>query len=172
MIILMTQVSTNLKTDSESEESPREVVNTSRNRLTLDIAGAAIFGALSILVSALTTQILPRVEGWGIAFFDPVSIIWITAFLIFGWRCGLMTFTIGTIGLIPFDTYFWIGPFMKFFATIWFIIVPYYFTKIRLRGSPKGSDMKKLSNYIPSMVLAWLIRLPVMFIMNIIVVKL
>ena len=42
---------------------------------TVEIAGGAIFGALSIVVGALTAPILPRVPGWGIAYFDPISII-------------------------------------------------------------------------------------------------
>ncbi len=54
--------------------TPRKIIVNPKN-LAIKVAGAAIFGALSIVVSVYTTGILPRAT-WGIAYFDPVSIIW------------------------------------------------------------------------------------------------
>ncbi|MHA1585399.1 MAG: hypothetical protein ACTSVU_00280 [Promethearchaeota archaeon] len=151
------------------------------NRITLDIAGAAIFGAISMVVGQFITPLIPRVAGWEIAFFDPISIIWLSAFLIFGFRCGLITVFIGSLGLMPFDPTVWVGPIMKFMATIWFVLVPYYYAKIHLKKDSinelngnlavTGDKVKKLRNYIPSMIIAFLIRVPVMFFLNVFVLK-
>jgi riboflavin transporter FmnP len=67
-------------------EDEKETFLAYKSLKTIQIAGAAIFGALSVVISALTTPIIPRIPGWGMAIFDPVSIIWIICFLIFG--CG------------------------------------------------------------------------------------
>ena len=92
---------------------------------TLEIAGAAIFGALSTILSVFTAPYLPRVPGMPIAYLDPVSFIWITCFLIFGVRSGLLCSFIGTITLMFADLANapW-GPLMKLAATLSLIIVP------------------------------------------------
>lgn len=137
----------------------------------MDIAGAAIFGAISMVVGQFITPLIPRVAGWEIAFFDPISIIWLSAFLIFGFRCGFITVLIGSLGLMISDPTIWIGPTMKFAATIWFVLVPYYFIRIRRKKAVSGDDIRKMSNYIPSMLIAFLIRVPVMFVLNVVVLK-
>lgn len=145
---------------SESTAPLRSPEISKRSRLSLDIAGAAIFGALSIVLSLLLTTSLPRVWGGnGPAFFDPVSLIWIAAFLVFGFRCGIFTTLIGTLGLLVIDrSVFMVGPFMKFVATIWFIVIPYLYVRIKTKHHPTGEDMKNLKNYIPSMIIAWIVR--------------
>ncbi len=158
-----------LSLDSNDPDAPlRSSDQHKRKNLTLDIAGAAIFGALSISLSLMITTTLPRVWGGnGPAFFDPVSLIWICAFLVFGVRCGLLTALIGTLGLLINDpTAFMVGPFMKFVATIWFIVIPYVFIRIKTKHKPTGEDMKNLKNYIPSMIVAWIIRCVVMVALN------
>jgi len=135
---------------------------------TVEIAGAAIFGALSIVVGALTAPILPRVPGWGIAYFDPISIIWICCFLIFGVKAGLLCCTIGTIGLMPFDPFAPIGPLMKFSATVSLILVGIIILKLykKEEGMRKSQIIKKPKNYIFYGILGILLRIGVMMIFN------
>jgi len=137
--------------------------------LTLEVTGAALFGALSLVLSAFITPILPRIPGWGIAIFDPVSILWITCFLIFGPKSGLLCCVIGTLGLFPFDSFTPIGPLMKLSATVSLIIVPIlllrlYKTEPDLRNSQK---YKKLSSYIFTGLLGIVLRIIVMMIFNV-----
>jgi riboflavin transporter FmnP len=149
-----------------TSEIPNRVVDVeSKSNLTIEIAGAAIFGALSIVVSLLTTENLPRMS-WGIAYFDPVSLIWIAAFFIFGFRSGLLTCVIGMVGLMPFDPTPLVGPVMKFVATIWFVTIPYLVIKLMKKEKPTGDDIAKLKYYIPSMIIAWIFRCIAMVILN------
>ena len=63
---------------SETHLKPRDIPENRRKNLTIEIAGAAIFSALSIALSALIIAnplLVPRVPGWYIAYFDPISII-------------------------------------------------------------------------------------------------
>ncbi len=166
----MNSYSTEFSSSSQEELQPREISQVKRHSFALEVAGAAIFGAISLVTSVYITPIILRVPGWGFAFFDPVSVVWLTAFLIFGFRCGLMTLVIGSIGLYFFDPT-GIGPLMKFFATIWFILIPYVFLRLKTKKKPQGTDLKALKHYIPSMLIAWAIRVPVMFILNIIVLR-
>jgi riboflavin transporter FmnP len=136
---------------------------------TIEIAGGAIFGAISVVVAALTAPILPRVPGWGIAYFDPVSIIWIACFLIFGVRAGLLCSVIGTVGLMPFDPFAPIGPIMKLIATICLIIVPIIILKLykREEGVRKSQIIKKPRNYMFYGALGIVLRVIVMTLFNV-----
>ncbi len=138
---------------------------------TLEIAGAAIFGALSIVVSVIITPLIPRVPGWFIAIVDPISIIWITCLLIFGVRSGLLCLAIGTIGLMPWDPYPLIGPPMKFSATLSLIIVSIIFLKLykQEEGIRNSQKFKKPRNYIIYGVLGTILRIIIMLILNILV---
>ena len=150
---------------SETNQEERKVPKNSQKKLTIEIAGAAIFGALSIALSYYSTEFIPRVA-WGLAYFDPVSIVWIMAFFIFGFRAGILTSLIGTIGLMPFDPFAPIGPLMKFGSTVWFILIPYLYSRLLLKSEPSGKDIKKLRIYIPSTIIAWLIRCILMTTLN------
>ena len=44
------------------------------SQITLQITGAALFGALSLVFSALLAPIIPRVPGWGIAYIEGVEL--------------------------------------------------------------------------------------------------
>lgn len=150
---------------SEEKESFRP----RKTQLTIQIAGAAIFGALSLVVSALTTPLLPRVPGWGIAYFDPVSIIWVLCFLVFGPISGLLCCVIGTFGLMPFDSFAPIGPIMKLCATLSLIIIPILLLKLYKSeegalNSPKLRDPKK---YIVCGLIGIGLRIGVMMIFNV-----
>jgi riboflavin transporter FmnP len=131
---------------------------------TLEIAGAAIFSALSIVISVFITPILPRIPGWGIAIVDPISIIWITCLLIFGVRAGILCTVIGTIGLMPFDPTGWIGPSMKFTATMSLIIVPIIFLKLYKKGNDEriSLKLKEPKNYILYGIIGTVLRIGVM----------
>ena len=149
-------------------EKPRIVPDNNRKNITIEIVGAAIFSALSIVLSV---YLPPFRLAWGIAYFDPVSIIWITSFLIFGFRAGILTSIIGTVGLIlvdPFLAYF--GPFMKFLSTIWFVLIPYLYIRLIKKSRFSGKELKKLSNYIPSMLISWLVRCVLMSILNYLII--
>ncbi len=150
-----------------SEES-RIIPENIRKNITIEIVGAAIFSALSIVLSVL----LPPLRlAWGLAYFDPVSIIWISAFLIFGFRTGILTCIIGTAGLILVDPYLaYFGPFMKFLSTVWFVLIPYFYLRFLRKSKFNGKNLKKLSNYIPSMFIAWIIRCVLMIILNYLII--
>lgn len=138
---------------------------------TLEIAGAAIFGALSIVVSVVITPLIPRVPGWFIAIVDPISIIWITCLLIFGVRSGLLCLAVGTIGLMPWDPYPLIGPPMKFSATFSLIIVSIIFLKLykQKEGIRNSQKLKEPRNYIIYGVLGTILRIIIMLFLNILV---
>ena len=134
------------------------------------LAGTAIFGALSIIISFEATFI-PRIPGWGIALFDPISIIWIACFLVFGVEAGIFCSIIGAIGLMYFDPTAPLGPFMKFVATIWHIIIPIVILKI-MRKEVSGKHLESLKIYVPAELLAAAVRTAVMIPLNLILVPL
>lgn len=138
---------------------------------TLEIAGAAIFGALSVVVSVIITPLIPRVPGWFIAIVDPISIIWITCLLIFGVRSGLLCLAVGTIGLMPWDPYPLIGPPMKFSATFSLIIISILFLKLhkREKGILKSQKFKEPRIYIIYGLLGTILRIIIMLMLNILV---
>jgi len=155
----------------EQERSPDEkyTLMSSKTRLTLEVTGAALFGALSLVLSAFTTPFIPRIPGWGIAIIDPVSILWICCFLIFGPKSGLLCCVIGTLALFPFDPFTPIGPLMKFAATISLIILP--ILMLRLFKNPtegrNSQKYKKISNYVITGVFGIVLRVIIMMIFNV-----
>jgi riboflavin transporter FmnP len=157
-------------TDSTQEHitEERETSMSKSSQLVLQISGAALFGALSIVLSAFLTPIIPRVPGWGIAIIDPVSIIWIMCFLIFGTKSGILCCLIGTLGLMPFDPFTPIGPLMKFSATFALIIVPIMFLKLYRteEGVRNSQKIKKLRNYIVYGLFGVILRIGIMMIFN------
>ncbi len=150
-----------------SEE--KETFMAKRTLRTIQIAGGAIFGALSIIISALTTPIIPRIPGWGMAIFDPVSIIWITCFLIFGPIAGVLCCIIGAFGLLLFDPT-GIGPIFKFSATIPLVIIPTLILKLfkRKEGKLNSPKLKDPKNFAFTGILALVFRIIIMIIANVI----
>jgi len=130
------------------------------------IAGAAFFGALSFVTSMFTTRYVPRLPVWGIALIDPVSIIWIICFLIFGFYSGLLCSLIGMFGLMFFDPFAPIGPIMKFVATLPLILVFYVGLRIRYK-KPNGELLKPLRNYVPLGIAGTTLRILIMILANI-----
>ena len=155
------------KTEEHISEE-KETQMSKSSQLVLQIAGAALFGALSIGISAFTTPILPRVPGWGIAIIDPVSIIWVMCFLIFGARSGLLCCVLGTFGLMPFDQFAPIGPLMKLSATVALIIVPIMFLKLykTKEGVRNVEKIKNYKNYIVYGIFGMILRISIMMLFN------
>jgi riboflavin transporter FmnP len=154
---------------SETEVVEEKVtVLSKKTRLTLQIVGAAIFSALSLIFSLFVVPYLPRTPE-GFAYFDPVSIIWVTCFLIFGPLAGILCCVIGTITLFPFDPFTPIGPLMKFSATFSLIIIPILLLYLfkRREGERMSQELKKPKIYIIYGALGTAVRIVVMVILNI-----
>ncbi|MFW9835193.1 MAG: hypothetical protein ACFFEK_14430 [Candidatus Thorarchaeota archaeon] len=131
------------------------------------VAFAAIMAALS-LASAPIASFIPRIPGWDIAFFDPVSFFWIIAFLVGGYFVGLTTTIAGTIGLFFFDPS-GVGPIFKILATFPMIVIPW----IAVRYSAQeegGARLASLRFYALVMIIAMVIRLCIMVPTNLIMV--
>ncbi len=129
------------------------------------IALAAELAALSIAVAPVA-RFLPRLQ-WGIALFDPVSIFWLSGFLLGGLEVGMICLIAGTIGLFFFDPTL-IGPLFKAAATLPFIIVPYLFA--RHAGSVDGLRLEDKRRYLGAMIIAYIVRLAIMLPVNLTIV--
>jgi len=151
-------------------EEEKETFLAKRSRITVQLVGAAMFSALSLVVSLFIVPILPRTPE-GMAFFDPVSIIWMLCFLIFGPVAGLLCCVIGMFLLMPFDPFAPIGPLMKFAATVSLMIVPIVLLKLykREEGILKSKILKDRKKYVIYGLLGTGFRIVVMVILNIIV---
>ncbi len=137
---------------------------------TQKITAAAIFCSIS-LISSLTAAYIPRLPGWGFALFDPVSIIWIIAFLLFGIIVGIITSILGTIGLIFFDPT-GIGPFMKLVATLPMLVIPWALTRFGNKYEHQSDYLLKIKIYTVAMILALFVRLLIMIPLNLVIVPL
>jgi hypothetical protein len=142
------------------EKDSLELVSPSDNSEKVKkVAVAAVFAAASIAASPIASFI-PRIPGWDIALFDPVSFFWITAFLIGGIWIGLISAIAGMMGLFFFDPSV-IGPIFKFEATLIMIIIPWLVVK--KFGKHQGGNYLRFSKvYLTSMSVAALVRISVM----------
>ncbi|MFX1590570.1 MAG: hypothetical protein ACFFC1_20750 [Promethearchaeota archaeon] len=152
----------------------KEAKMTRSSRITLQLTGAATFGALSIVIGALLTPTLTkllRVPGWQIAIIDLISLIWVTCFFLFGEKAGILCCIIGSLGLMPFDTTAPIGPLMKLAATVSLIIVPILFLKLyrKEEGIRKSQKLKKPRNIIIYGLLGTALRIIIMVLLNILI---
>lgn len=110
------------------------------------MVGAAIFGALGAVVAFMTAPYLPRLA-WGIAWIDPVSIIWVTCFLIFGAAAGILCCFIGTVALMFVDPFTPVGPVMKLLATLPMILIPFIILKLKKSWNYSSIELKGEKNY-------------------------
>jgi riboflavin transporter FmnP len=151
---------------SEVKEGEIESIRSKRTELLIQIAGAAIFAALSIAISPIVS-IIPRLPGWGFAFFDPTSIPWIVSFVIFGPIAGILSTSIGSIGLVLWDPT-GIGPMFKFLATIPLILVPTIFMRLYKQGNGEKTSNKLMKplNYAIYGIIALIVRIVLMLIIN------
>lgn len=130
---------------------------------TKKIAVAAVLGAVSIALAS-TATFIPRIPGWGIAIFDPVSLVWVIAFLLGGIEVGMITTYSGFFGLFLFDPT-GIGPVFKFFATVPMILVPWLAMKFT-NVTEGGIHLSHWKTYSKYMILAYVVRMALMIPMN------
>ncbi len=169
------------KNSASDSDVDLELVSESESSVKVkQVVLASVLASLSIAIAPVA-EFVPRIPGWGIAIFDPVSIFWIISFLIGGIWVGLVSTVAGTMGLFLYDPTA-IGPVFKLIATLPMIIVPWYgVRKLRrvVRGetlsnaeetSKNGIEGESLSRpkfYATLMVLAFLLRLALMVPINI-----
>ncbi len=151
---------------SEAKLGEVESVRSKKTTLLIQIAGAAIFAAVSIAISPIVA-IIPRLPGWGFAFFDPTSLPWIFSFLIFGPIAGILSTSIGSLGLVLWDPT-GIGPLYKFLATIPLIIIPTIFLRLYKQGNGEKRSNKLMNplNYVIYGILALVVRIVLMLLIN------
>jgi hypothetical protein len=142
-----------LSPSSDSAERVKQVVT------------ASVLAALSIAVAPIAS-VVPRIPGWGIALFDPVSIFWVVAFLLGGYWVGTLSSFAGTLGLFMYDPTA-IGPVFKILATLPMIIIP-WLGVLRLKSKDGGKSLSKPRFYATLMVSAFLLRLAIMVPVNLV----
>jgi len=162
-----------LSVEEELDDVEKEAFMNKRSQLLLKIIGAAIFGALSAVSYPLLKPLIDATRvPQGLALFDPISIIWVMCFLIFGPYAGVLCCLIGFVTLIPFDQSIpVIAPFLKFSATIPLIIIPTLFLRLYKKRENNNRSQKLLKplNYLVSGALSIVVRIIVMVLLNIIV---
>lgn len=102
------------------------------------VAVAAIMASLSVAVTPIAAGI-PRIPGFGIAIFDPISLFWMIAFLIGGFWVGLVSMITGAIMLNFFDPTPIFGPLLKFLATFPMVVLPWL--AVRKTGDKRHSRL-------------------------------
>ncbi|MFW9805936.1 MAG: hypothetical protein ACFFFK_04345 [Candidatus Thorarchaeota archaeon] len=130
-------------------------------------AFAALMAALS-LASAPIASVIPRIPGWDIALFDPVSFFWIIAFLVGGYFVGMATVFAGTVGLFFFDPS-GVGPIFKLIATLPMIVIPWLAVR-RSEKNERGTRLSLLRYYTILMFIAMIIRVCIMVPTNLVMV--
>ena len=147
-----------------SEILPGEikVIRSKKSKSIIELAGGAIFGALSIVFALVLSPIInaSRIQGWGIALFDPTSWIWIICFLIFSIRAGIICSITGSFGLLIIDPT-GIGPAFKFCATIPLILIPYFIFKLN-----ESQKLKKPKKFVISGIASIAVRIALMIPLN------
>ncbi|MEM2141790.1 MAG: hypothetical protein QXQ81_00830 [Candidatus Thorarchaeota archaeon] len=134
----------------------------------MTVAVSGLLAALSIAIG-YSASFIPRIPGWGIAYFDPVSFVWMIAFLIGGIRVGMITAAAGTLGLFLFDPFAPIGPLMKLAATAPMMIVPWVLLwSARLHHD--GSNLRSIGRYALYMLFGYLTRLNIMLLLNLAII--
>ncbi|MFW9980894.1 MAG: hypothetical protein ACFFE3_03125 [Candidatus Thorarchaeota archaeon] len=165
MVDHTTQGASNLIDDDSSDSQEFELAEVSeRSERTRRIAVGAILASISVAV-APSVGFIARVAGWGIAFFDHVSIFWMVSFLIGGPLVGSISLIAGGIALFPFDPFSPFGPVFKIIATLPMMVVPYYGVR-RLKSEGGGETLSRPRFYATLMVLAFILRLSLMIPIN------
>ncbi|NHJ13581.1 MAG: hypothetical protein EAX95_07880 [Candidatus Thorarchaeota archaeon] len=149
------------------------------------VAVAAILASLSVAVSPIAL-VIPRIPGFGIAVFDPISIFWMIAFLVGGFWVGLVSMVTGAFMLNFFDPFPIFGPLLKFLATFPMIVLPWL--AVRNAGgereyweseveeerpdpeNPRGALLSKGRFFAVLMVFSYVIRISLMVPVNLVVV--
>ncbi|MEJ2249016.1 MAG: hypothetical protein P8Y97_05065 [Candidatus Lokiarchaeota archaeon] len=155
------------KIEFDEDTIEKSTVRSKASQRTLQIAGGAIFGALSTIIAIVLGPVInaSRIQGWGFALFDPTSWVWITCFLIFGPLAGVISSITGSFGLLIIDPT-GIGPAFKFFATIPHIIIPIIIIKIWKSVQLNSESLGKLKVYVTTGILSIGIRIIAMLALN------
>ena len=140
-----------LTSESESSKRVKQVVL------------ASVLASLSIAVAPIA-EFVPRIPGWGIAVFDPVSIFWIVSFLLGGIWVGLISVISGTLGLFLYDPT-GVGPIFKLIATLPMLLIPWVGVH-KLRRKEGGESLSRPKFYFILMGFAFLLRLGLMIPIN------
>ncbi|MFW9789168.1 MAG: hypothetical protein ACFFE2_04380 [Candidatus Thorarchaeota archaeon] len=151
--------------DDETSESMDFVKTSESAERVKQIVTASVLASLSIAVAPIAS-VIPRIPGWGIALFDPVSIFWIVSFLLGGYWVGIISAFAGTFGLFLYDPTA-IGPVFKLLATLPMILVPWFGVR-RLGAEARGISLSKLRFYTTLMLTAFILRLLIMIPTNLI----
>ena len=149
---------------AESSSSTRVEDTTTKKKaqsLIIKIVGGALFGAMSLVISLVSDGYFPETP-WGLQWFDPVSIVWILSFFIFGYEAGILTSVVGMVLLFITDDYAaYLGPLFKFLATIPLIVVPLIIEKIRKHPITSEYSLK-LKYLVFNWCISLLVRLVIM----------
>lgn len=158
------------KEDEEMESQEFELTEVSEeSKRVKQAAIAAIMAALS-LASAPIASVIPRIPGWDIALFDPISFFWIIAFLVGGYFVGIVTVFAGAVGLFFFDPS-GVGPIFKILATLPMIVIPWLIVRYTTEDK-RGKRLSAPIFYITVMFAATMLRLLIMVPTNLVMVPL
>ncbi|MFW9844625.1 MAG: hypothetical protein ACFFEV_08610 [Candidatus Thorarchaeota archaeon] len=163
MVDVTTHGAASMVNQSTVEDDLELVIESESSERVKQIVTASVLASLSIAI-APSASFITRVAGWGIALFDPVSLFWIAAFLIGGYRVGLISMSAGTLGLFLYDPTA-IGPVFKFAATLPMILIPLYGV-MKLRSGVGGEALSRPKFYASMMTLAFVVRLALMIPLN------
>ncbi|MFX1323502.1 MAG: hypothetical protein ACFE8N_00990 [Promethearchaeota archaeon] len=155
---------------SELKEGEIKASRSKKSRLTLQLAGGAIFGGLSIVLAFVLSPIInvSKIQAlWGMALFDPTSWVWIISFLVFGPIAGVLSSIIGSIGLWFIDLNP-LGPVFKFTATLPLIIVPTLILKLWEENKLNSRKLKDPKKYGLTGIISIVVRIGVMLVFNIV----
>lgn len=148
---------------SEKEIDLEPIPESDSSKRVKRVVLASVLASLSIAIAPIA-EIVPRIPGWGIAIFDPVSLFWIISFLIGGIWVGLVSTIAGTMGLFLYDPTA-IGPVMKLIATLPMIVIPWYGVR-KLKNNVGGESLSNPKFYATLMILAFALRLALMVPIN------
>jgi hypothetical protein len=150
--------------DDELDDMDLSLASESAERVK-KVVTASVLAALSIAVAPIAS-VVPRIPGWGIALFDPVSIFWVIAFLLGGYWVGILSAFAGTVGLFMYDPTA-IGPIFKILATLPMIVVPWFGVR-RLGSGKEGESLSRPRFYATLMISAFILRISIMVPVNLI----
>ena len=153
-----------LLSPSEEEDKLELIDESGSSERVKKVVVASVLASLSIAVAPIV-EIVPRIPGWGIALFDPVSLFWIVSFLIGGIWVGLVSTVAGTIGVFLYDPTA-IGPVMKLIATLPMIIVPWLGVR-RLRREVGGESLSNARFFFKFTIIAFIVRILLMVPINV-----
>ena len=149
--------------DSDDEIDLELVSESESSTKVKQVVLASVLASLSIAAAPIA-EFVPRIPGWGIAVFDPVSIFWIVAFLLGGFWVGMVSVISGTMGLFLYDPTA-VGPIFKLIATLPMLLVPWLGVR-RLKNGVGGETLSRPKLYVALMLLAFVLRLGLMIPIN------